>query len=45
MASCSGLDSFANLEAFLRGEGAIDAAFKARWDSLPATATRKLPPR
>lgn len=38
-----GYDSFANLEAFLRGEGELDAALRARWETLPAAATRKLP--
>jgi 2-hydroxychromene-2-carboxylate isomerase len=38
-----GLDSLANLEAFLRGEIAIDAAVTARWEALPAAVTRKLP--
>jgi 2-hydroxychromene-2-carboxylate isomerase len=39
-----GHDSLTNLEAFLRGEGAIDAALLARWETLPASSTRKLPP-
>jgi 2-hydroxychromene-2-carboxylate isomerase len=38
-----GLDSLANLEAFLRGEAAIDPGGTARWDSLPAAARRKPP--
>ena len=40
-----GFDSFANLDAFLRGEGAIDGTLKAQWEALPASATRKLPPK
>jgi 2-hydroxychromene-2-carboxylate isomerase len=38
-----GFDSLANLEAFLRGDAAIDADVTAQWESLPAAATRKLP--
>ena len=37
-----GVDSIANLDAFLRGDGVIDPADIARWESLPAQATRKL---
>jgi len=39
-----GFDSLANLEAFLRGEMAIDEAVTARWETLPAAITRKPPP-
>jgi 2-hydroxychromene-2-carboxylate isomerase len=35
-----GYDSFANLEAFLRNEGAISAELKTRWEALPAAARR-----
>lgn len=38
-----GYDSFANLEAFLAGDGKIDAALTARWEALPAAAMRKIP--
>jgi len=38
-----GYDSLANLEAFLGGGAPIDAAGLARWESLPAAATRKRP--
>lgn len=40
-----GLDSFANLEAFLDGGGAIDPALKAQWETLGASSTRKVAPR
>jgi len=44
-----GYDSLANLEAFLRGEGESesesDHALRARWEALPASATRKLSPK
>lgn len=36
-----GVDSIANLDAYLRGDGAIDPADIARWESLPAQATRR----
>lgn len=35
-----GVDALANLEAYLRGEGTLDAEELARWDALPAQATR-----
>lgn len=37
-----GVDSIANLDAYLRGDGAIDPADIARWETLPAQATRKI---
>ena len=40
-----GYDSFANLEAFLRGEGEISGEIRTRWEALPATATRKARPK
>lgn len=36
-----GLDALPNLEAFLRGELAIDPARLAAWDALPVAAERK----
>jgi len=38
-----GLDSLANLEAFLRGAAPSDPAGLARWESAPVRVTRKLP--
>jgi len=38
-----GLDSLANLEAFLRGAAPSDPAGLARWESAPVKVTRKLP--
>jgi 2-hydroxychromene-2-carboxylate isomerase len=38
-----GLDSFANLESYLDGGLRLDPALVARWNDLPAAATRKLP--
>jgi 2-hydroxychromene-2-carboxylate isomerase len=40
-----GFDAFANLEAFLRGAGAIEPALKAQWETLGASASRKQAPR
>ena len=36
-----GLDAFANLEAFLHGDGAIDPALKAQWETLGASSVRR----
>lgn len=37
-----GVDSLANLEAYLRGDCVLDPEVVARWETLPAAATRKL---